>query len=367
MAIAFPTFPLPTRSLAENHPIWEIPSNDVTIPIGYTRAVELRHLRYFVAVAEEQNVSRAAARLHVSQPPLSRQIRDLERELGVLLFKRTPKAISPTEAGRVFLMEARAILHRVDEAIGVAKAAASGKTGRVRVGYAASPSVEILPRALRTFKRSHPNVGVDLRNMTSRAILSGLHDGSLDVALVVTVSPSEFDGLIIENLRTYSMRVAMHPRHRLARRKRVPLREIAKEPLVTFSRLEHPEHPIFLARVFASQSRKPDIAEECDTATSLIAAVEAGRGVAVVFETMSRIAGGRLVLRPITPALQRYPVDIAYREGAGEATMAFVEAIRRTQRGPKNEGDLGAHPVSTSQKKSATTQPLPLMTGGVRA
>ena len=329
--------------------------------------MELRHLRYFVAVAEEQNVSRAALRLHVSQPPLSRQIHDLERELGVLLFKRTPKAITLTEAGKVFLLEARAVLHRVNEAIGVAKAAASGKTGRVRVGYAASPSVEILPRALRTFKQSNPNVGVDLHNMTSRAILNGLHDGSLDVALVVTVSPSEFDGLIVEHLRTYGMRVAMHPRHRLARRSRVPLREIAKESLVAFSRLEHPEHPVFLARVFASQPRKPHIAEECDTATSLIAAVEAGRGVALVFETMSRLAGERLVFRPITPALRRYPVDIAYREGVSKAAMAFVKAIRRTQRGLREEAGSDTHQRSTSQKKNATKQLLSPTIDSVRA
>jgi DNA-binding transcriptional LysR family regulator len=297
--------------------------------------MELRHLRYFVAVAEEQNVSRAAARLYVSQPPLSRQIRDLERELGVLLFKRTPKAIKLTEAGKVFLLEARAVLHRVDEAIDLVKAAASGKTGRIRVGYAASPSVEILPRALRAFKESNPGVTVDLRNMTSRAISDGLHDGSLDVALVVTVSPSEFDGLTVEHLRTYAIRVATHPRHRFARSRRVPLKEIVKEPLVAFSRLEHPEHHVFLGRIFASQRQRPTIAEECDTATSLIAAVQAGRGVAVVFETLSWLAGGRVVLKPIAPEPRRYPVGVAYREGAAEAAMAFVEALRRAKRGPE--------------------------------
>src|SRR5260370_33527447 len=125
------------------------------------------------------------------------------------------------------------------------------------------------------------------------------------------------------------MRVAMHPRRRLARRRRVPLTEIAKESLVAFSRLEHPEHPVFLARVFASQPRKPHIAEECDTATSLIAAVEAGRGVALVFETMSRLAGERLVLRPIIPPLATYPVAHPYREGARKAGVAFREGAHR--------------------------------------
>src|SRR3954470_620087 len=105
--------------------------------------MELRHLRYFVAVAEEQNVTRAAARLHVSQPPLSRQIRELEDELGVKLFERTARSIEITEAGRIFLQEARAVLQRVDQAIGTLKAVTGGKNRNIHVGYAPSLTVEI--------------------------------------------------------------------------------------------------------------------------------------------------------------------------------------------------------------------------------
>src|SRR6185436_12667558 len=111
---------------------------------------------YFVAVAEEQNVTRAAARLHVSQPPLSRQVRDLEEELGVALFEHGAKAVRLTEAGRVFLNEARAVLQRASDAVQTVKAVANGEQGEIHVGYAPSLTVELLPRALREFQGSSP-------------------------------------------------------------------------------------------------------------------------------------------------------------------------------------------------------------------
>src|SRR5439155_19547315 len=111
--------------------------------------MELRHLRYFVAVAEEQSVTRAAARLHVSQPPLSRQIRDLEDELGVALFDHGAKSVRLTEAGKFFLNQTRTVLQRADEAVRMVKAVANGQSGEIHVGYAPSLTVEILPRALK--------------------------------------------------------------------------------------------------------------------------------------------------------------------------------------------------------------------------
>src|SRR5579863_8810071 len=123
---------------------------------GIVLLMELRHLRYFVAVAEEQNVSRAAKRLHVSQPPLSRQIRNLEDELGIALFDHSANALRLTEAGHAFLGEARNILQRVGEAVAAAKDVARGKRGEIHVGYAPSLTVELLPRALGYFRESNP-------------------------------------------------------------------------------------------------------------------------------------------------------------------------------------------------------------------
>lgn len=291
--------------------------------------MELRHLRYFVAAAEEQNITRAAARLHVSQPPLSRQIRDLENELGAKLFDRNAKSVRLTEAGRVFLVEARGVLKRADEAVELIQAVALGKRGRVRVGYAASPTAEILPRALRLFQRARPMVSVDLHAMSTQEMLGGLRERALDAALIVSISPRDFAGLTVHELGRYSVRIAVHRKHRFARMKEVRLSDVAAEPLLTFTRKDHPEAHAGLAKILAAYTRAPRVVQEYDSAMSLIAAVEAGRGVALDFETLALIAGERVVLRPLRPAPPPLPVSVAYRaDGISATTAAFVAAAR---------------------------------------
>jgi len=306
--------------------------------------MELRHLRYFVTVAEEENVTRAARRLRVSQPPLSRQIRDLERELGVSLFDRSAKGVRLTDAGQTFFAEARAVLQRADEAVDRVKAVASGQRGKVRVGHA-SPAVEILRRALRSFSRTHPHVSVDLREMTSQRLLRGLRDRTLDVALTVAISPRDFEGLAVESLGAYAIRVAMNKKHRFARLREVPLREVAREPIVAFTRSEHPEAHAGVLKILAPFTRSPKIVDEYDSFTSLTAAVEAGRGVALVVQIMSLLAGDRLVLRPLTPAPPLLPIAMAYRkDGVSAAAAAFLAATRAAR--PKQSRSAG--PILTA-------------------
>src|ERR1700679_3506955 len=127
--------------------------------------MELRHLRYYVAVAEEENVSRAALKLHVSQPGLSRQIRDLEDEIGFQLFERSAKALRLTAAGKIFLTEARAVLQRAEDAVKKARAAIGGTQGEIHVGYAPSLTVQILPLMLRAFQGEFPHVRVSLHEI----------------------------------------------------------------------------------------------------------------------------------------------------------------------------------------------------------
>jgi DNA-binding transcriptional LysR family regulator len=145
-------------------------------------AMELRHLRYFVAVAEMENVSRAATqRLHVAQPSLSRQIRDLEDEVGVQLLERTAKSVRLTDAGRAFLDEARAILQNADEAVTKARAVANAEPTELHVGYSPMPTAEILPKTLRAFQQAMPNVHVRLHDWSNKDLLDGIRDGRLQL------------------------------------------------------------------------------------------------------------------------------------------------------------------------------------------
>jgi DNA-binding transcriptional LysR family regulator len=290
--------------------------------------MELRHLRYFVAVAEEQNVTRAAARLHVSQPPLSRQIRDLENELGVALFEHGAKAVRLTEAGKVFLVEAQAVLKKAEQAVQTVKAVASGKKSEIHVGYAPSLTVELLPRALRSFQEANPGVRVQLHDLSTQEMVRGLRDSKLDVALMIRLSARAMDGLVFQELRRYAICVAMHTTHPLVRVRRISLERLASERLIAYTIADYPEYHAWLAEIFAPLKRQPVIAEEHDSATSLIASVEAGRGVALVQQGFECLAGPRLKLRPVIPAPPPFVVGVAHRRQNGSAVVkSFVASV----------------------------------------
>jgi DNA-binding transcriptional LysR family regulator len=296
--------------------------------------MELRHLRYFVAVAEEQNVTRAALRLHVSQPPLSRQIRDLENELGIALFDRDANTVRLTEAGRAFLTEARIILRRAEDAVEMAKDVAGGKRGEIHVGYAPSLTVELLPRALKCFQESNPRVRVRLHDLSSQDMLHGLTVGKLHVAMLVQVPPKVLTGLVFEELQRLPVCVAMNPAHPLARARRVGLEQVAKERLVTFTLADYPEHHAWIAGLFAPLNRSPQIAEEHDSINSLIAAVGSGRGVAVIAQPLDGLGSPRLKIRPLQPAPPPLGIGIAYcKKFRSRATDNFIAAAKRAKTG----------------------------------
>jgi DNA-binding transcriptional LysR family regulator len=292
--------------------------------------MELRHLRYFLAVSEALSFTKAAARLRVAQPALSRQVQALEDEIGVDLFKRSRQGVMLTAEGKLFAEEIRKILDHTDEAVEKVRALTRGQYGELHVGYAAAPTVEILPTALAAFQKAWPRVDVVLHDLMPKELFGGLEDGTLTLAIIPGAAGSSPAGIEFEVLRTYAFCAAMPPRHRLSRLKSVPVDTIAGEPLVGLRRKENPGYYQVLDRVFASARVKPRFAVECDTISSLITAVEAGRGIAVTMEAFKHVSGKRLVYRPLAGTTEVFSVGIA-RAKNGDITPAgekFCEVLR---------------------------------------
>jgi len=287
--------------------------------------MELRHLRYFIAVAEEQNVTRAAARLHVSQPPLTRQIQDLEAELGVALFERTAKTIRLTEAGHVFLREAKAALQRVDAAVTAARATAIGHSSKLHIGHAPSATADFLPAVLRAFHKKLPGVRVTLHDMTATEILEGLREGHLDAGFLVKPECKLPRGVHFQSLRTYAMVVAVTPSHPWAKRREVKVTEVLKEPIVAYSRRDYPNYHRLLARVLGPRIKRLPLVEECDSGPSLIAAVESGKGVCVVPTFLATTAGRRLKYVALSPPAAPAVVGMALMEGSPALPLQMLK------------------------------------------
>jgi len=287
--------------------------------------MELRHLRYFVAVAEEENVSRAASKLHVSQPGVSRQIHDLEDEIGFLLFERSGKSVRLTVAGNIFLREARDILQRTADAVKKARGGLASQA-EINVGYAPSGTVEILPRALRAFKGSFPGVRVTLHDLSAEDMLPLLLQKKLDIALTLPPRklPRELD---MKELARYEPRVVVGRTHPLAKLKFVSLNRMAAEPVAALTRKDYPHYHKHLGKLFATIGRKPRISSEHDSGTSLMAAVEAGHEFTLLPSCVSGTAGPRLKLLKLHPALPPWSIVALWRKDAETgAVRAFIAA-----------------------------------------
>lgn len=292
--------------------------------------MELRHLRYFATVGELLNFTKAAQKLRVAQPALSRQIRDLEAELGVQLFDRTQRAVKLTEAGNAFLGEAKAVLARADEAVKLARGVARGERGEIHVGYAPSLTVELLPSALHSFHNVAPGVHVKLHDLSSEEMLRGVREGRLHLSLMAQPESKALQGLKAEPLQEYPICVGVPPNHRLSRAREVKLDQIAAEPLVGYSRADYPEYFTLLTELFAQVNARPRIVEEHDSAPSLIAAAGIGRGLVISPACLGMLAGSKLKFRPLVPAPEPVRVSAVYEysrlSGAAAKFLAAVKA-----------------------------------------
>ncbi len=295
--------------------------------------IELRHLRYFVAVAEEGHVTRAAERLGMQQPPLSQQIKALEQALGVPLLHRLPRGVQPTESGLVLLAEARAILAQLDRALETVRRTGRGELGRVAVGFTSSAAFHpFVSAAIRGFREAAPQVELAMEEASTGELVEALRLGRLDAAFIR--SPvGDAAGLVVEPLLDEPMVAVVPAGHPLAARTGpIPLPALAEEPFVLYRRPSGPGLYDSIIAACRAAGFSPRIAQEAPRLVSTLSLVEAGLGVSIVPASMARLdTGGVATLRLAAPLVA--PLHLARRDAEPlGAARRFVEHVRRMDR-----------------------------------
>ena len=290
--------------------------------------MELRQLRYFVAVAEQGNISRAAKRIFLTQPALSRQIKALEDEIGQCLLERQAHSIRLTPVGEALLREARELLHHAEQVLERVRLA--GRGPRLRVGYAPSLAAGMLSAAVENFTQTHPNARVELFDLSTKEMLAGLESDQLDVALSVG-QQRETRGLKWTPLVRATWQLAVSRNHPLARRSRVTPAEVAREPLLVFCQRDYPEYWDIITGWLRGHRQRPRVAGEYDGVDSLMAAVESGLGVAIVTARTARLVPERVRLKRLSAAPEPLCIAVGHRANrADDQPLAvFVEELRK--------------------------------------
>jgi len=265
--------------------------------------MELRHLRYFQAVAEELSYSRAARRLHIAQPALSRAVKDLEQRLGADLLNRNRRSVALTPAGAALLHETGLLFQRLDESLRRVRRVAAGEEGELRLGYIGPPTQPFLGRVLHEFRRRHPRVAVVLEERTPERVWEMVARGRLAVGLTRPVLAHDAPGLRTLRLREERLCAALPEGHPLSRKKSLAWRELAGQPLVLLARREGVGlHDAILEG--CRQARfLPRLVQTPSVVDTVLSYVEAGEGLGVIPDSVCSLGGGRpFEFRPLTPA-----------------------------------------------------------------
>ncbi|MEC9364670.1 MAG: LysR family transcriptional regulator [Sinimarinibacterium flocculans] len=276
--------------------------------------MELRHLRYFVAVAEARHFTRAARALGIGQPPLSQQIQALERELGTALFERRPRAVALTAAGEALLEDARRILRDAERAAERVRRVARGEAGRLRVGMINSaPFHPLIPRVIREFRRAHPQLALSLDEGPTPMLAAAVRDEVLDVAFVRPLLGAE-PGLASEVVADEDMVVALPSGHPLAKKGSVPLLALSIEPFVLFPRTVGAGLHDEIVSACRIAGFSPRIVQETSQVTSIVNLVAAGLGVSIVPASMQQVHSDGVTYRAIRRPAPKARLSLIFRD-----------------------------------------------------
>jgi DNA-binding transcriptional LysR family regulator len=290
--------------------------------------IDLRLLRQFVGVAEELHFTRAAKRLGMSQPPLTAAVRRLEQEVGAVLIERGRKTVRLTPAGAVLLVEARRLLGAAGDALAATRDAAAGKRGRVRLGYVGSAMYGRLPDLLRTFRRAHPEVRIDLHEMTTTAQIAALRSDGLDLAIVILPLADEA-GLQTVSFDNDRLAIALPSDHPLATAATVQLGDLATEPFVCWPREQGPGFHDRVMRLCGDAGFSPMIAQEAHGMHAVLSLVAVEAGVAIVPASMHQVRAGEIAYHPLADDRASFELVLCRRTDMTDPATARLEAALR--------------------------------------
>jgi len=294
--------------------------------------IELRHLRYFVAVAEELHFGRAAERLHLAQPPLSQQIRKLEEIVGYPLFTRTSRAVRLTSAGETFLDHARRTLRKVEEDLQQARSVGRGEVGFLRVGFIGSSMLTRLPAMLGRYRAQFPKVNLQLREFHTSGVIQALLESTLDIGFLRDSGPVE--GLEVEALFSEPFIAVVPSKHPLARRKTLTGAELRNEPFVFFSPLASQRAYDKTVSICEAHGYRPHVVQEAPQWLTILRLVGAGLGVTIAPACVQRIATPDVSCKKLTFSSRNRvssDIELAFRMDESRAIVrTFCDLARKT-------------------------------------
>jgi DNA-binding transcriptional LysR family regulator len=292
------------------------------------RDIEIRHLRYFVAVAEELHFGRAAQRLHIAQPPLSQQIRRLEEMLGHALFLRTSRDVRLTAAGEELLERARHTLTKIEADIAAAQRIGRGEGGALTVGFVGSGMLTALPKMLGRYRRQYPQVDLQLREFYTAGLVTTLLNGTVDVGFLR--DSGEVDGLHVEVMTSEPFVVVLPRKHPLAVQKTVAVKSLQHEPFVLFSRSYGSVAWKKTVAVCEEQGFLPRVVQEAPQWLTIMSLVGAGLGVTIAPACVEKLNVADTVCRRLRPRTAETHLELAYRSGeVRPIARAFSELARK--------------------------------------
>ncbi len=291
--------------------------------------MELRHLRYFVTLAQELHFGRAAAQLHIAQPPLSQQIRQLEAELGFQLFYRTKRTVQLTAAGQVFLTEIQHLLQQLEKAVQLGQQTSRGEVGQLAIGFVSSAAYSVLPIILQRFRAAVPDVCLELHELTTDQQWQWLQTGRIDVGLFRP--PIDLAGVNTEVIFREPLMVALPTTHPLAKRRQLSLSSLADQPFILFPRVLAPGLYDPIIHLCQQANFSPLVVQEATQMQTIVSLVAAEIGIAIVPASLQHLQRTGVVYRAIRESTPEVEIALLWqptnRSPSLERFLAIVRQV----------------------------------------